>query len=50
MLVLLGGFDEWPARTKWTNEYLREKMGDATVTVASRFSKRRVLLITNTLL
>lgn len=30
-------FDHWPARRLWTNEYLKEKMGDHTVTVASKF-------------
>lgn len=33
-ILLLGGFDHWPARTGWTNEYLRSKMGETTVTVA----------------
>ncbi|KAL1926170.1 hypothetical protein VTP01DRAFT_6035 [Rhizomucor pusillus] len=28
-------FDHWPARRLWTNEYLKEKMGDHTVTVAT---------------
>ncbi|KAI9023501.1 cupin-like domain-containing protein [Phycomyces nitens] len=32
--VIKGAFDNWPARTKWTNEYLRSAMGKAPVTVA----------------
>ncbi|KAI8082624.1 jmjC domain-containing protein 7 [Gilbertella persicaria] len=32
--IIKGAFDHWPARTQWTNEYLRSKMGEATVTVA----------------
>ena len=33
-ILLLGGFDHWPARTGWTNEYLRSAMGETKVTVA----------------
>ncbi|GAA5801197.1 hypothetical protein HPULCUR_006640 [Helicostylum pulchrum] len=34
--VIKGGFEHWPARTKWTNEYLRSKMGETVVTVAGK--------------
>ncbi|KAK4515909.1 uncharacterized protein ATC70_010867 [Mucor velutinosus] len=33
--VIKGGFEHWPARRGWTNEYLRSRMGDTTVTVAA---------------
>ncbi|KAI7901958.1 JMJD7-PLA2G4B protein-like protein [Cokeromyces recurvatus] len=32
--IIKGAIDHWPARTKWTNEYLRSKMGETIVTVA----------------
>ncbi|KAG1504205.1 hypothetical protein G6F54_001168 [Rhizopus delemar] len=32
--IIKGAFDHWPARTAWSNEYLRTKMGKSTVTVA----------------
>ncbi|KAG2205500.1 hypothetical protein INT47_005874 [Mucor saturninus] len=32
--LIQGGFEHWPAHTQWTNDYLRSKMGEATVTVA----------------
>lgn len=32
--IIKGAFEHWPARTQWTNEYLRSKMGESKVTVA----------------
>ncbi|KAG2224363.1 hypothetical protein INT45_006763 [Circinella minor] len=33
--VIKNAFSHWPAYNLWTNEYLREKMGDSIVTVAT---------------
>ncbi|KAI8361827.1 jmjC domain-containing protein 7 [Choanephora cucurbitarum] len=33
--IIKGAFDHWPARTQWTNDYLRSKMKDTIVTVAT---------------
>ncbi|KAI8368725.1 JMJD7-PLA2G4B protein-like protein [Blakeslea trispora] len=33
--IIKGAFDHWTARTQWTNDYLRSKMGDTIVTVAT---------------
>ncbi|KAI9311097.1 putative phospholipase, partial [Dichotomocladium elegans] len=33
--LIKNAISHWPAATKWTNAYLREKMGEATVTVAT---------------
>ncbi|KAL0081388.1 jmjC domain-containing protein 7 [Phycomyces blakesleeanus] len=32
--IIKGAFDDWPARTKWTNQYLRSTMGKVPITVA----------------
>jgi hypothetical protein len=34
-VVMTGAFDDWPARTRWTLEYLRARCGDVTVEAQS---------------
>lgn len=33
-LIINNAFDDWPAREKWTDAYLRKKIGEVSVTVA----------------
>ena len=34
-VIIRGGVSHWPALTKWTNHYLRDKIGDQEVTVTA---------------